>query len=149
MQIILKQRVENLGVLGDVVNVKSGYARNYLIPYGRAVQATKENVEKFEAQKAELMKIEANRLNDAKAKAELIEGKTITIAAQAGDGGKLFGSIGSKEIADAIHSDLGIEMEKRHVRMPEGVIRAIGEFEFAIHLHSDVDATIKVVVIAE
>ncbi|MDA0911011.1 MAG: 50S ribosomal protein L9 [Proteobacteria bacterium] len=148
MQVILKEKVENLGTLGSVVNVKSGYARNYLVPYGKAVQATEANIAAFEKQKAELQKLEAERLTAAKAKAEKISGQVFTIKAAAGDGGKLFGSVGTKEVADVIAA-AGVEVEKRHVRMPEGIIRSLGEYELSVHLHSDVDADIKLVVIAE
>ncbi|WP_192484018.1 MULTISPECIES: 50S ribosomal protein L9 [Cysteiniphilum] len=148
MQVILKEKVENLGTLGSVVNVKPGYARNYLVPYGKAVQATEANIAAFEKQKAELQKLEAERLTTAKAKAEKISGQAFTIKAAAGDGGKLFGSVGTKEVADAIAA-VGVEVEKRHVRMPEGIIRSLGEYELSVHLHSDVDADIKLVVIAE
>ena len=148
MQVILKEKVENLGVLGSVVNVKPGYARNYLVPYGKAVQATEANIAAFEKQKAELQKLEAERLTAAKAKAEKISGQVFTIKAAAGDGGKLFGSVGTKEVADVIAA-AGVEVEKRHVRMPEGIIRSLGEYELSVHLHSDVDADIKLVVIAE
>ena len=102
MQVILKEKVENLGTLGSVVNVKPGYARNYLVPYGKAVQATEANIAAFEKQKAELQKLEAERLTTAKAKAEKISGQVFTIKAAAGDGGKLFGSVGTKEVADVI-----------------------------------------------
>lgn len=148
MQVILKEKVENLGMLGSIVNVKSGYARNYLMPYGKAVQATEANIAAFEKQKAELQKLEAERLTTAKAKAEKISGQVFTIKAAAGDGGKLFGSVGTKEVADVIAA-AGVEVEKRHVRMPEGIIRSLGEYELSVHLHSDVDADIKLVVIAE
>ncbi|WP_119328983.1 50S ribosomal protein L9 [Cysteiniphilum halobium] len=148
MQVILKEKVENLGTLGTVVNVKPGYARNYLVPYGKAVQATEANIAVFEKQKAELQKLEAERLTTAKVKSEKISGQVFTIKAAAGDGGKLFGSVGTKEVADAIAA-VGVEVEKRHVRMPEGIIRSLGEYALSVHLHSDVDADIKVVIIAE
>ncbi|WP_100550629.1 50S ribosomal protein L9 [Caedibacter taeniospiralis] len=148
MQVILKQKVENLGSLGDVVNVKPGYARNYLVPFGKAVQATEANIAAFEKQKAELHQLEAARLASAKVKAEKISGQVFKIIAAAGDGGKLFGSVGTKEVADVIAA-AGVEVEKRHVRMPEGTIRSLGEYELSVHLHSDVDAQIKLVVIAE
>lgn len=149
MKIILKEKVENLGVLGDVVNVRSGYARNFLVPFGKAVQATPANIANFELQKAELEKAEAQRFAEAQARAAQIENKTFTIIAQAGEGGKLFGSVGTKEVADAIQAETNIPVEKRHVRMPEGVIRSIGEVELTVHLYTGIDATIKVVVVAE
>ena len=149
MEIILKERVENLGNLGQVVNVKSGYARNYLFPFGKAAQATPANVEVFEKQKAELEKLEQARVDSAKTEASKIVDKTITIVAQAGDGGKLFGSIGTKEVADALAAETGVKIEKRHVRMPEGVIRQIGDYQVSIHLYTDVDAEINLAVVAE
>lgn len=148
MQVILKEKVENLGVLGDIVNVKPGYARNFLIPFGKAVQATKAKIEVFEAQKAELEKAEKARFDAAVATAESIKDKVYTIEAQAGDGGKLFGSVGTAEVAEAVSKESGKEIEKSQVRMPEGVIRTIGEFELSIHVYTDVDADIKVNVVA-
>lgn len=148
MQVILKEKVENLGVLGDIVNVKPGYARNFLIPFGKAVQATKANIETFEAQKAELEKAEKARFDAAVAVADVIKDKTYTVAAQAGDGGKLFGSVGTAEVAEAITKESGKEIEKSQVRMPEGVIRTTGEFELTVHVYTDVDADIKVNVVA-
>ena len=149
MQVILKEKVENLGSLGNVVNVKSGYARNYLVPYGKAVQATEANIAAFEQQKAELQKQEATRLSDAKAKADKIAGQVFTVSVSAGDGGKLFGSVGTKEVADIIATHAGIEVEKRHVRMPEGIIRSLGEYVISVHMHTDVDVEIKLLVVAE
>ncbi|ASG68043.1 50S ribosomal protein L9 [Francisella halioticida] len=148
MQVILKEKVENLGVLGDIVNVKPGYARNFLIPFGKAVQATKINIEVFEAQKAELEKAEKARFDAAVATADSIKDKVYTIEAQAGDGGKLFGSVGTVEVAEIISKESGKEIEKSQVRMPEGVIRTTGEFELSIHVYTDVDADIKVNVVA-
>lgn len=148
MQVILKEKVENLGVLGDIVNVKPGYARNFLIPFGKAVQATKTNIEVFEAQKAELEKAEKARFDAAVITADSIKDKVYTIEAQAGDGGKLFGSVGTAEVAEAVSKESGKEIEKSQVRMPEGVIRSIGEFELSIHVYTDVDADIKVNVVA-
>ncbi|WP_119342825.1 50S ribosomal protein L9 [Facilibium subflavum] len=149
MQVILREKVENLGTLGDIVNVKPGYARNYLVPYGKAVQATKENIEVFEQQKAELEKAEAKRLQDAKATAEKISDQTFVIKAQAGEGGKLFGSVGTKEIVDVLASAASVQVEKRHVRMPEGSIRYVGQFQITIQLHTDVETEINVAVEAE
>ncbi|MED7789398.1 MULTISPECIES: 50S ribosomal protein L9 [unclassified Francisella] len=148
MQVILKEKVENLGVLGDIVNVKPGYARNFLIPFGKAVQATKANIEVFEAQKAELEKAEKARFDAAVVTADSIKDKVYTIEAQAGDGGKLFGSVGTAEVAEAVSKESGKEIEKSQVRMPEGVIRTTGEFELSIHVYTDVDADIKVNVVA-
>ncbi|MCF6765940.1 50S ribosomal protein L9 [Thiotrichales bacterium 19S3-7] len=149
MEIILKEKVENLGKLGEVVRVRSGYARNYLIPYGKAVQATADNVKAFETQKAELERLENERIAKAQANAEKIQSKSFEIKAQAGDGGKLFGSVGTKEVADIIKEASGIEVERRHVRMPEGAIRQIGEYQVSLHLHTGVDITVTIMVVAQ
>jgi len=149
MKVILKEKIENLGLLGDEVNVKAGYARNFLLPQGKVVRATPENVEIFRVQKAELKKAEQARSYAAKEKASLIHEKEVVIVSKAGESGKLFGSLGAKEVVGAIVEKLGIEIEKSAVRMPEGLIRAIGKYEFTVHLYSDVDATIFVAVEAE
>ena len=149
MEVILLEKVANVGALGDKVTVKSGYARNFLIPQGKAVFASNANVAEFEARRAELEKQAAEKLAAAesrKAAIEAIDG--VTIAHQAGDEGKLFGSVGTGDIADAVTA-AGVEVTRAEVRMPEGAIREVGEFEFAIHLHTDVDATVKVTVVAE
>jgi large subunit ribosomal protein L9 len=149
MEVILLEKVANVGALGDKVTVKSGYARNFLIPQGKAVFASESNVAAFEARRAELEKQEADKLAAAesrKAAIEAVDG--VTIAHQAGDEGKLFGSVGTNDIADAVTA-AGVEVTRAEVRMPEGAIREVGEFEFAIHLHTDVDATVKVTVVAE
>ncbi len=149
MEVILKERVENLGILGDVVTVKPGYARNYLVPYGKAVRATKSNIETFKKQRAELEKAEAQRFERAKHSAEAIEAKTFTVEANAGDGGKLFGSVGTKEIAEAISQQASVDIAKSYVRMPEGPIRTVGTFEVVIHLYSNINATATVEVVAQ
>ena len=147
MQVILKEKIRNLGALGDCVNVKSGFARNYLIPQGKALMATKANLADFEAQRAELEKQEAGRLTDAQAQAEKIQALEITIESKAGEGGKLFGSVGTRDIADHITAK-GVTVGKHQVRMPEGVIREIGEFDVTVHLHTDVDVTLNIKVVA-
>ncbi|MEW6444844.1 MAG: 50S ribosomal protein L9 [Pseudomonadota bacterium] len=148
MEIILLSKVENLGNLGDVVKVRNGYARNFLIPYGKAKAATRTNVAEFEARRADLEKAAADALAHAQARAVQLEGVAVTIAGKAGTEGKLFGSIGTAEIADAM-SAAGHAVEKREVRMPNGPLRAVGEFEVELHLHTDVNTIIKVNVIAE
>jgi large subunit ribosomal protein L9 len=149
MEVILLDKIAKLGGLGDKVSVKSGYARNFLLPQGKAVFASEANVEHFEARRAEIESSLAATLKAAEAKAaKIVELAEITIASSAGDEGKLFGSIGTKDIADAI-SEAGVEVVKAQVRMPLGTIRETGEFDIAIHLHNDVDTSIKVVVIAE
>jgi len=149
MKIILKERIENLGFLGDVISVKSGYARNFLIPYGKAVQATKKNVALFENEKVVLKKLEEKRLSDAILQSKKISGKSFTIKVQAGDSGKLFGSVGPKEIARSIMLASNVTIEKRHIRMPDGVIRNIGSFKIIIHFYTDIDAEILLNVISK
>jgi large subunit ribosomal protein L9 len=149
MEVILLDKIAKLGGLGDKVTVKSGYARNFLLPQGKAVFASKANVEHFEARRADLEKKLAEQLTAAQARAaKLTELAEVTIASKAGDEGKLFGSIGTRDIADAI-SEAGVEVVKAEVRLPLGSIRETGEFDIVIHVHNDVDATVKVVVIAE
>jgi len=149
MEVILLDKIAKLGGLGDKVTVKSGYARNFLLPKGKAVFASKANVEHFEARRADLEKKLAEQLTAAQARAaKLTELAEITIASKAGDEGKLFGSIGTRDIADAI-TEAGVEVVKAEVRLPLGSIRETGEFDIVIHVHNDVDATVKVVVIAE
>ncbi len=148
MEVILLEKVENLGNLGDKVNVKPGYGRNYLIPMGKAKPATEANIAEFEARRAELEKAAKEALDAATARKEALEALSITITAKAGDEGKLFGSIGPIDIAEAVVS-AGVQVEKKEVRMPEGPIRMIGEYDITFHLHTDVDAAIKVIVEAE
>jgi large subunit ribosomal protein L9 len=149
MEVILLDKIAKLGGLGDKVSVKSGYARNYLLPKGKAVFASAENVEHFEARRADLEKKLAGELSAAEARgAKLTELAEVTIASKAGDEGKLFGSIGTRDIADAI-TEAGVAVTKAEVRLPLGSIREVGEFDIVLHLHNDVDATIKVNVIAE
>lgn len=143
MEVILLEKVENLGALGDKVTVRSGYARNYLVPYGKAKYATAKNIAEFEARRAELEKAAADALAAAQARAAQLEGLSVDISAHAGSEGKLFGSVGTQEIADAVTAK-GVEVEKREVRMPEGPIRAAGEYEISLHLHSDVDVAVAV-----
>ena len=149
MNIILLDKIANLGGLGDQVTVKSGYARNFLFPQGKAVPATKDNVEKFEARRAELEAKIAEQLAAANARAEKVaELAEVTIAAPAGDEGKLFGSVGTRDIAEAITA-AGVEVNKSEVRMPQGPIRQTGEYDIDLHLHAEVDAVVRVVVVAE
>lgn len=148
MEVILLQKIENLGALGDKVNVKSGYGRNYLVPTGRAVSATKENLEAFQARRAELEKAAAEGLVVAEARKAKIDELSISISRKAGDEGRLFGSVGTSDIAEAVTAT-GVEVAKREVRLPEGPFHHTGEFEVVIHLHTDVDATLKLAVVAE
>lgn len=146
MEVILLEKVGGLGNLGDKVRVKGGFGRNFLIPYGKAVSATADNVARFEKQRADLEKAAGERLAVAQARAEKLAGLKIEIKGNAGDEGKLFGSIGTRDIADAITAT-GVEVSKSEVRLPNGVIRTIGEFEIALQLHSDVTQTIALAVV--
>ncbi|WP_097460871.1 50S ribosomal protein L9 [Mangrovitalea sediminis] len=148
MEVILLEKIANLGALGDKVRVKNGFGRNFLVPYGKAVPATKANIEAFEARRAELEKAAAEAFAGAEARAEKLKELALTITAKAGDEGKLFGSIGVRDIADAVTAT-GIEVGKSEVRMPEGPIRNTGEFDITLQLHSDVTVDIKVTVVAE
>jgi large subunit ribosomal protein L9 len=149
MEVILLDKIAKLGGLGDKVTVKSGYARNYLLPKGKAVFASGANVEHFEARRAEIEAKLAGVLAAAEARAaKVVELAEVTIASKAGDEGKLFGSIGTRDIADAI-TETGVEIAKAEVHLSLGALRETGEFDIAIHLHPDVDTSIKVVVIEE
>ena len=145
MQVILLEKVGKLGDLGDQVNVKAGYGRNFLIPLGKAVPASTGNVADFEARRAELEAAAAEKVAAAQARADKLAGVIVTIESNAGEEGKLFGSIGTRDIADAI-SATGNEVAKSEVKMPEGVIRELGEYDVSIQLHSDVTTVVKVVV---
>ncbi len=148
MEIILLQKVANLGNIGDRVKVKSGYGRNYLLPQGRATLATASNVAKFEARRAEFEKTAREELEAAQARARTFEGFTLTLTAKAGGEGKLFGSIGTTDIADGAKK-AGRQLERAEVRMPNGPIRLAGEHVVQIHLHSDITVDLQVVVVGE
>lgn len=143
MQVILIQNVDNLGTLGDIVQVKSGYARNFLLPQGVARMATRDNIKEVEAQRAELERVEAEKLKEARSRHEAVDGRVVTIRARVGAEDKLFGSVSAGDIADALTAD-GVEVEKREIRLPEGPLRTVGEFEVGVHLHGDFDATVTV-----
>jgi len=149
MQVILLDKVANLGSLGEQVNVKAGYARNFLVPQGKAVPATKKNVEYFEERRVELEGKLTEVLAAAHARAEKItELGSVTVASKAGDEGKLFGSIGTRDISDAITA-AGIKVAKSEVRLPNGVLSTIGDHDVSIQVHGEVFATLNVIVIAE
>lgn len=148
MEVILLERVENLGNLGDKVNVKPGYGRNFLIPGGKAQAATADNVAAFEARRAELEKNAEEVLTTAEARKTALEAVKVTILANAGEEGKLFGSVGPADIASAVIA-AGIDIEKKEVRMPEGPLREVGEFEVGIHLHTDINTSLTVIIEAE
>lgn len=149
MQVILLDKVVHLGNVGEQVNVKPGYARNFLIPQGKAVMATKANIEYFEARRAELEEKAAKSLAAAIDRAERLEAlESVKIASKVGDEGRLFGSIGTRDIADAV-SARGVEVAKSEVRLPNGLIRTTGEHEVRFQLHGEVFATLNIVVVAE
>lgn len=148
MEVILLEKVGKLGGLGDKVSVKAGFGRNFLIPYGKAVPANEANIAEFEARRAELEKAAAEKLAAAETRAEQLNEKAVTITSKAGDEGKLFGSIGVRDIADAVTA-AGVEVSKAEVRLPEGPLRAVGDYDITLQLHSDVEAVIKLSVVAE
>ena len=147
MQIILLERVAGLGNLGDVVTVKNGYARNFLIPTAKAKRATEENLKEFEARRAELEAKQAAVLADAQARREKLDGQTVTIEQKAGVDGRLFGSVTNADIAEAIRA-LGVEVATANIRLPEGPFNAVGEYPLAVSLHADAVAEITVAVVA-
>lgn len=149
MEVILLEKVGKLGAIGDKVSVKSGYGRNFLIPKGKAIFATAENVAAFEQRRAELEQAAAERRSEAEARAAKLEALgSVTIAANAGDEGKLFGSIGARDISDAITA-AGVEVAKSEIKLPEGALRETGEFELDVQVHAEVIQTVKVIVVAE
>jgi large subunit ribosomal protein L9 len=148
MEVILLEKVGKLGALGDRVTVKGGYARNFLLPQGRAVLANEANIAEFETRRAELEKAAQEQLDAATARAESLNGKTVAITAKAGDEGKLFGSIGTRDIAEAAEA-AGLTLDKSEVRLPEGPLRTTGEHEVLCQVHADVFATITVAITGE
>ena len=149
MEVILLETISNLGALGDKVNVKAGFGRNYLVPQGKAVPATASNIAEFEARRADLEAAAAATLAAAEMRAEAINALgLISIAANAGEEGKLFGSVGTRDIAEAITA-AGCEVDKSEVRLPEGALRDLGEYEIAIQVHGDVFAAVAIAVIPE
>lgn len=149
MEVILLEKIIKLGELGDKVTVKPGYGRNFLIPQGKAVPATADAVAAFEARRAELEGAAAEAVALAEVRAgRLAELGQIVITVVAGEEGKLFGSVGTRDIADAVNS-AGVEMNKAEVRLPEGALREVGEYEVKVHLHTDVDAIVPLAIVAE
>jgi large subunit ribosomal protein L9 len=148
MDVILLEKTANLGNLGDRVTIKAGYGRNYLIPQGKAVAATPQKIQEFEARRAELEKQAADNLAAATARGEAISKLAIVIQHKTGDEGRLFGSVGTQSIADAITA-AGQKVEKHEVRMPKGVIRHVGDYDIAIQLHPDVTISLPVKIAAE
>ena len=148
MEIILLEKINNLGILGDRIKVKPGYARNFLIPKGKATTATPANIARFEARRAELERVAAEQLARARARAEQLAELIVTLSVKTGSEGRLFGSVGAADIANAVAA-AGIELQKHEVRLSGGVIRQIGEYDVDLHLHAEVKSQIRVNVIAE
>lgn len=148
MQVILLQRIVNLGKLGDTVDVKPGYGRNYLIPQGKALPATAANIEKFEARRAELEAIEAEELASAQKRADSLRDVNVIMRAKTGEEGKLFGSIGTRDIADALTKS-GLEVDRSEINLPEGTLRQVGEYHVTVQLHHDITAQILVTILSE
>lgn len=148
MDVILLDKVGKLGQIGDKVTVKPGFGRNYLVPQGKAVPATEQNLKEFEARRAELEAAAAEKVAEAEKRGEKLQDMVITLTAIAGEEGKLFGSIGTKDISDAVTA-AGVEIDKSEVRLPEGTLREVGEYDVDIQLHPDVVKTIKLQIAAE
>jgi large subunit ribosomal protein L9 len=148
MNVILLESVENLGSIGDLVKVKPGYGRNYLLPQGKAALATPENMKQIEARRAELEKAAAEEVAKAKERAKAFENLEIVVHANAGSEGKLFGSVGPIDIVEALAA-VQVEAERAEIRMPEGPIQELGEYTIGVHLHSDVNAEVLVKVVGE
>lgn len=148
MDVILLEKVGKLGGIGDQVAVKSGFGRNFLLPQGKAIPATKNNIAEFEARRAELEAAAAEKLSGAEGRAAKLAEVSVTIGANAGDEGKLFGSIGARDIAEAITA-AGVEVVKAEVKLPQGALREVGEYEIDVQVHAEVTQTIKVTVVAE
>ena len=148
MDVILLQKVANLGGIGERVKVKSGYGRNYLLPSGRATLATAANVARFEARRAELEKIASEELSGAQQRAESLRDFRLTITAKAGTEGKLFGSVGTTDIAEGATA-AGHKLSRSEVRLPNGPLRSVGEHPVSVHLHTDVEVTLTVIIVAE
>jgi len=147
MQVILLETIKNLGDLGAVVDVRSGYGRNFLIPQGKALPATKDNLAEVEQRRAELEKHAAEQLAAAQERGEKLNEASVTVTSKAGDEGKLFGSVGTRDIADAITAATGVEVEKAEVKLPHGALRNTGEYDIDVVLHADVTVTIKLAVV--
>lgn len=146
MQVILLEKIDNLGDIGDQVKVKSGYGRNFLLPQGKAALATKDNIAKFEAMRADLEAKAADELANAKARAEQLSGIELTISAKAGTEGKLFGSVGTFDLVEAFEK-AGVTVERSEIRLPEGPLRTAGEHHIDVHLHTDINVGVLVTVV--
>ncbi len=148
MNVILLEKIGKLGEIGETANVKSGYARNFLFPKGKAIPATKDNLEHFEQRKAGLLAAHNEKVAEAQKRAEKVKGLSLTIEVNASDEGKLFGSVGTREIAEAINAESGADIAKSEVQMPHGLIRDLGDYEIILDLGFDVDAPISVSVVS-
>lgn len=148
MDVILLQKVANLGNIGDRVKVRSGYGRNYLLPQGKATLATPANVARFESRRAELERVAREQLTSAEERAAALAELKLTIAAKAGTEGKLFGSIGTSDIAEAV-TRMGFKLQRSEVRLPSGPLRTVGEHAVTLHLHADIDVPLTVTIVAE
>lgn len=148
MDVILLEKIDRLGTLGDIVKVKPGFARNYLLPTGKAKMANEANIKELEIRRAELEARAAKMLAEAEARKAKLEGFAVSLTVKSGAEGKLFGSVGTHDIAEAVTA-AGQKLEKKEVRMPNGAIRVAGEYDIELHLHTDVNATIKLTVIGE
>lgn len=148
MDVILLEKIGKLGTIGDQVKVKAGFGRNFLVPQGKAVPATESNIKEFEARRAELEAAAAEKVKGAQERADKLTDMSVTIPANAGDEGKLFGSVGPADIANAL-TEAGVPMEKSEINLPEGPLREVGEYDIDLQLHADISQTVKVIVIAE
>ena len=148
MEIILLEKIANLGNMGEKVNVKPGFGRNYLIPQGKAAPATAENIAEYEAQRAELEKAAAESMAAAETRRDALTDKVITIKSKAGEEGKLFGSVGTADIAQVL-TEQGVAVERSEIRLPEGAFRTVGEYDVQLQLHTDVNVAIKLIIEAE
>jgi len=148
VQVILLEKISNLGDLGDQVTVKSGYGRNYLVPQKKAVVASADNVATFEVRRAELQRVADEKKATAVSRGEKVSALSVTLTAKAGEEGKLFGSITVRDVADAVNA-AGVELEKSEVRLPDGPLRELGDFEVDIHLHTEVNVKLKLTVVPE
>jgi len=148
MQVILLEKIDNVGSLGDLVDVKAGFARNYLFPQAKAEAATPENIEAFKQRREELEALQKETLDAAEQRKSKLDGMAVTIASKAGAEGKLFGSIGSEEIRAAI-TNAGVTVEKKEIRLPDGPLRTVGEHQIDLHLHADVDTTVDVIIVVD
>ena len=147
MNVILLEKIGKLGEIGDTANVKSGYARNFLFPQGKAIPATKINLEEFDQRKSELMAAHNEKIGVAQARAGKVNGTSLTIEVNSSDEGKLFGSVGTRDVADAVNAKAGSDITKAEVSMPHGVIRELGDYQISLELGYDVKATISVSVV--